>query len=119
MAQRRKVEWAAERGFDKFSWLTIGILVITFGSAPNRSEGRGQMSELKGRLDQIRVMDKRICHGDGIWSGEYYYEWSCGCKIYIPVFKDGSLGAGHWDEYCREHSIEAVRQPESRRACHS
>lgn len=74
------------------------------------------MSDVRGRLDRIRVMDRRIRHDDGTWAGEYYYEWPCGCRIYIPVFKDGSLGTGHRDEYCQEHSSQLSNQPERRRA---
>lgn len=78
------------------------------------------MSDTKERLDRIRVMDNRIRHKDGTWSGEYFYEWSCGCRIYIPVFRDGSLGPGHRDEYCLEHCEKLrKRQLEGLRTCGS
>lgn len=73
------------------------------------------MWDTQGRLDRVKVMDKRRCHKDGMWSGEYYYEWSCGCRIYIPVLKDGSLGGGHRDECCPEHSIQLSEQSQGRR----
>jgi hypothetical protein len=76
------------------------------------------MADAKGRLDRVRLIDRRIHNGDGTWSGEYYYEWACGCRIYIPVFRDGSLGADHRDEYCREHFDGLLPQPERLRACH-
>lgn len=70
------------------------------------------MSGAMGRLDYVRVVDKRTCHKDGTWSGEFYYEWPCGCRIYIPVFRDGSLGSGYRDAPCRDHSIETVKEPD-------
>lgn len=76
------------------------------------------MSGTKGRLDRVRVVDKRVRHEDGTWSGEYFYEWLCGCMIYIPVFRDGSLGEGHRDKYCREHSDELRKEnQEGLKAC--
>lgn len=73
------------------------------------------MSDPMGRLDHVRLMDRRICHEDGTWWGECYYEWSWGCRIYIPVFKDGGLGADHRDVYCERHSIEMARKSEKPR----
>jgi hypothetical protein len=74
------------------------------------------MPDSMERLDRIRVIDKRIRRGEGIWSGEYYYEWSCGCRVYIPVLNDGNLGVGHHDVYCEKHSAEMSRWSEKQRA---